>query len=81
MLCLVVRSIGQAAALEINGDGTGFRPRRQPDAAPPMRLKRSGAGMTAPPKKSGEPLSSDIDASLGVQVVPQILTPLRRSRP
>jgi hypothetical protein len=37
-LCLVVRSIGEAAALEINGDGTGFRPRRQPDAAPPMRL-------------------------------------------
>ena len=27
-LALIVRSIGEAAALEINGEGTGFRPRR-----------------------------------------------------
>jgi hypothetical protein len=42
---LTVRSIGEAARLEINGDGTGFRARRQPDAAPPMRenaLPRTG---------------------------------------
>ena len=37
VLCLRVRSIGEAAALEINGDGTGFRPRREPDAASPIR--------------------------------------------
>jgi hypothetical protein len=37
MLCLTVRSIGEAAGLEINGDGTGFRRRRVPDAAPPVR--------------------------------------------
>ena len=29
-LALIIRSI--AARLEINGEGTGFRPRRQPDA-------------------------------------------------
>jgi hypothetical protein len=28
VLCLSVRSIGEAAALEINGDGTGFRRQR-----------------------------------------------------
>jgi len=33
---LIVRSIGEAAALEINGEGTGFRPRRQPDAGSPV---------------------------------------------
>jgi hypothetical protein len=37
MLCLRVRSICEGAALEVNGDGTGFRRRRGPDAAPPMR--------------------------------------------
>jgi hypothetical protein len=37
MLCLRVRSIDEAARLEINGDGNGFRARREPDAAPPMR--------------------------------------------
>lgn len=41
-LCLIVRSVGQGARLEINGDGTGFRPRRQPDAASPMRLNGRG---------------------------------------
>jgi hypothetical protein len=33
-LALRIRSIGEAAGLEINADGTGFRPARQPDAAP-----------------------------------------------
>jgi hypothetical protein len=37
VLCLRVRSICEGASLEINGDGTGFRRRRAPDAAPPMR--------------------------------------------
>jgi hypothetical protein len=41
-LSLRIRSIGEAAGLEINGDGTGFRPARKPDAAPPMR--RNGKG-------------------------------------
>jgi hypothetical protein len=36
-VALKVRSIGEAAGLEINGEGTGFRPRREPDAAPPVR--------------------------------------------
>src|SRR5262249_2023327 len=36
-LALRVKSIGQGAQLEVNGEGTGFRPARQPDAAPPMR--------------------------------------------
>jgi hypothetical protein len=29
-LCLRVNSIGRAARLEVNGEGTGFRPRPQP---------------------------------------------------
>jgi hypothetical protein len=36
VLCLRVRSIGEAAGLELNGDGTGFRPIRKPDAASPI---------------------------------------------
>jgi hypothetical protein len=35
-LALIIRSIGDAARLEINGDGNGFRARRQPDACPPI---------------------------------------------
>jgi hypothetical protein len=41
-LALLVHSIGDAAQLEINGDGTGFRRLRKPDAASPMR--KSGGG-------------------------------------
>jgi hypothetical protein len=41
-LSLHIRSIGVAAGLEINGDGTGFRPSRKPDAAPPMRQNGNG---------------------------------------
>lgn len=36
ILCLRIRSIGEAAGLELNGDGTGFRPIRKPDAASPI---------------------------------------------
>lgn len=36
-LALRIRSIGEAAGLEIAADGVGFRPARKPDAAPPMR--------------------------------------------
>ena len=43
VLCLMIRSIGEAAGLEINGDGTGFRRRRAPDAAPPIAQIRRAA--------------------------------------
>ena len=43
VLCLTIRSIGEAAGLEINGDGTGFRRRRAPDAGLPMAQIRRGA--------------------------------------
>jgi hypothetical protein len=36
VLALSIRSICEGARLELNGDGTGFRPRRQPDAASPV---------------------------------------------
>jgi hypothetical protein len=36
-LALIVRSLAEGARLEINHHGTGFRPRRGADAAPPMR--------------------------------------------
>jgi hypothetical protein len=39
-LALTVRAIGEAARLEINAYGTGFRPRREADAAPPVRPPR-----------------------------------------
>jgi hypothetical protein len=39
-LALIVSSIGAAAGLEINGNGTSFRPRREPDAASPARQGR-----------------------------------------
>jgi hypothetical protein len=42
-LALRVKSIGQGARLEVNGEGTGFRAVRQPDAAPPMRYFREAA--------------------------------------
>jgi hypothetical protein len=35
----MARTIGEAADLEISADGTGFRPRRAPDAASAMREK------------------------------------------
>ncbi len=38
-LALRIRSIGEAAGLEINAEGIGFRPARKPDAAPPVRQK------------------------------------------
>lgn len=41
-LALRLRSIGAAAALEINGEGTGFRLRRAPATAPPMRQTDGG---------------------------------------
>ena len=37
VLCLGIRSIGEAAQLEVNGEGTGFRPRSKPGRASPMR--------------------------------------------
>ena len=42
-LCLVVRSIGEAARLEINGEGSGFRPLREPDAGPSVRNSKREA--------------------------------------
>ena len=47
-LCLIVRSIGEAAALEPNGEGTGFRRRCRPDAASPMRNSARGAHRPLP---------------------------------
>ena len=48
VLCLRVRSIGEAAGLELNGDGTGFRPTRKPDAAPPIDLNSLDHADVAP---------------------------------
>ena len=43
VLALVVRSVAEGAALEINGEGNGFRPLREPDAGSPMRRNGRGA--------------------------------------
>lgn len=40
VLCLQVRSIGEAARLEINGHGTGFKRAGGGGTAPPMRQTR-----------------------------------------
>jgi hypothetical protein len=37
VLCLRIRSIGEAAGLEVNGEGTGFRRARESALAPLMR--------------------------------------------
>jgi hypothetical protein len=36
VLCLRVRSIGEAVGLRVNGAGTGFVPLREPTAGPPI---------------------------------------------
>jgi hypothetical protein len=43
MLCLTVRSIGQAAGLEINAKGTGFAPRRAVRQASPVSVSSIAA--------------------------------------
>jgi hypothetical protein len=55
-LCLIVRSIGTAAVLEINARGNGFRLCRAADAAPPIAPKRPPVGrgrMSATGQTSG----------------------------
>jgi hypothetical protein len=42
VLALRIRAIGEAAALEPSGEGTGFRRRRQPDAAPLIAPNSAG---------------------------------------
>jgi|SRR6516164_7440881 hypothetical protein len=43
-LALRIRSIGEAAGLEVNSAGTGFKPSRQPRPAPLVRQNRRVAG-------------------------------------
>jgi hypothetical protein len=43
VLCLRVRSIGEAAGLEINPRGTGFRRAAAVGTASPMRLNEEAA--------------------------------------
>ena len=63
-LCLKVRSIGEGANLEINGDGVGLRQRRKPDAA----------SVIAPNASRGSVMR------LAVSNAPQALRTGRRSR-
>jgi hypothetical protein len=54
ILCLRIRSIGEAAGLEIRGDGVGFRPSSKLGAAPPMRANGASRYPAArPPHTSG----------------------------
>jgi hypothetical protein len=72
VLCLSVRSIGEAAELEINGDGTGFRRRRAPDAAPPIEysapppIGRHPTGEDAPSAAGSDPVETAIPADLSI---------------
>jgi hypothetical protein len=50
-LCLRVRSIGEAARLEINGHGTGFKRAGGGGTAPPVRRTGSGASRRPPDEK------------------------------
>lgn len=43
VLAVRVRSIGEGAKLETNGEGTGFRRLREPDAAPHVRQNEVAA--------------------------------------
>jgi hypothetical protein len=65
VLALKVRSIGEAAGLEVNGDGTGFRPVRKPDGASPARETVSAKG-SVPPSPSRAP----IEGASSLQRVP-----------
>jgi hypothetical protein len=48
ILCLKVRSIGEAAGLQPSGEGGGFRPADKPGRAPPVEF--SGEADTDPPE-------------------------------
>jgi hypothetical protein len=43
VLCLRIRSIGEAARLEVNGEGTGFRPATKSARRPPVRSFQEAA--------------------------------------
>jgi len=43
VLCLPIASIGEAAELEVNGEGTGFRARAKPGRGGPMRPNSEAA--------------------------------------
>jgi len=43
VLCLRIRSIGEAAQLEVNGEGTGFRPLAKPGRDRPTRPNSEAA--------------------------------------
>jgi hypothetical protein len=58
-LCLIVQSIGIAAALEINARGNGFRLRRAADAAPPIARKRRPIPRAV--SAGGHAISADTD--------------------
>jgi len=47
-LCLVVRTIGEAAGLEVNSKGTSFAPYRAVRGASPVRANQSPAFEDAP---------------------------------
>jgi len=53
-LALRVKSIGHAAGLEVNGDGTGFRPARKPDRGPLVRLNQRGGEYACPRANSAQ---------------------------
>jgi hypothetical protein len=50
-LALKVRSIGEAAGLEVGGDGVGFRHNGKPGAAPLVRLNEGEATPLPPAAK------------------------------
>jgi hypothetical protein len=51
-LALRIRSIGEAAELEINSKGTGFLPTRAVRTAPPVRQKGQGVISVAVPERA-----------------------------
>ena len=53
-LALRVKSIGHAVGLEVNGDGTGFRPARKPDRGPLVRLNQRGGEYACPRANSAQ---------------------------
>jgi hypothetical protein len=55
VLCLHVRSIGEAAGLEVNSAGTGFKGAREPRPRPVVRLKRRAAVPLAEAAAGGSP--------------------------
>lgn len=78
ILCLRIRSIGEAARLEVNSGGTGFEPFRASRAAPPMRHTAQPAIPLAPELRSvSGAICPKIEKHAAPGIAPRFAMPIR----